>query len=213
MNALTGVDNLFHVSPEPSACTAGADLSPILMGLPDFKRGSRVAAAHHDSGSAHPTIAFVDMEGLGDKSGEHHVRLATPFLIISKVVIYNWKGMPNKQTMLEELLVMVEAVDKVSPGEATFGTLIILMRDVERGAEDIKDILMEEESTEGYTFKEKKLKEERNLIRRGLQAAFRSITVHLLPCPHQNIEGGGVRLSEVTPAFSASLDVLRGSIA
>lgn len=84
MNALTGVDNLFHVSPEASACTAGADLSPILMALPDFQRGSR-DPVHPYSGSAHPTIAFVDMEGLGDKSGEHHVRLATPFLIVSKV--------------------------------------------------------------------------------------------------------------------------------
>lgn len=108
-----------------------------------------------------------------------------------KVVIYNWRGMPNKQTMLEELLVMVMATDKVLPGEATFGHLIILMRDVERGAGDIENILMEEESTEGYTYMEKKQKDERNLIRKGLKAAFRSITVQLLPCPHHAIDGEG----------------------
>lgn len=84
MNAMTGFDDLFRVSPESHPCTAGADLSPILMALPDFERGGG-APFHPSSGSAHPTIAFVDMEGLGDKSGEHHVRLATPFLIVSKV--------------------------------------------------------------------------------------------------------------------------------
>lgn len=37
MNALTGSDGVFRVSPEEIACTAGADLSPILMPLPEFK--------------------------------------------------------------------------------------------------------------------------------------------------------------------------------
>lgn len=84
MNALTGFDHLFPVSPEPFPCTAGVDLSPIVMALPDFERGGGTPF-HPSSGSAHPTIAFVDMEGLGDKNPEHHVRLATPFLIVSKV--------------------------------------------------------------------------------------------------------------------------------
>lgn len=84
MNALTGSDNVFPVSPEPIACTAGADLSPILMSLPAFKQGGG-GVASSSSCQPHPTIAFVDMEGQGDKSPEHDVRLATPFLLISKV--------------------------------------------------------------------------------------------------------------------------------
>ena len=84
MNALTGFDNVFPVSPEPTACTAGADLSPILMRLPEFTRGGGGVAASSPC-QPHPTVAFVDMEGQGDKSPEHDVRLATPFLLVSKV--------------------------------------------------------------------------------------------------------------------------------
>lgn len=86
MNALTGSDNTFRVSPEAVACTAGADLSPILMPLSDFKRvggGSRTRSRR--TASVEPTVAFVDMEGQGDKCEEHDVRLAAPFLLLSKV--------------------------------------------------------------------------------------------------------------------------------
>lgn len=85
MNALTGSDNVFPVSPEPTACTAGADLSPILMSLPEFEQGGDGGVATSSSCQPHPTIAFVDMEGQGDKSPEHDVRLETPFLLVSKV--------------------------------------------------------------------------------------------------------------------------------
>lgn len=67
MNALTGVDDMFPVSPQVLPCTAGADLSPIFMDMPDFETG-RGAPSRPTSGSAHPKIAFVDMEGLGDKN-------------------------------------------------------------------------------------------------------------------------------------------------
>jgi len=86
VNALTGSDNVFRVSPEAVACTAGADLSPILMPLSDFKRaGGGRRTPSRPSSSAEPTVAFVDMEGQGDKSEEHDVRLAAPFLLLSKV--------------------------------------------------------------------------------------------------------------------------------
>lgn len=86
MNALTGSDNVFPVSSEPFACTAGADLSPTLMSLPAFKQGG-VGNATSSCCHSRPTVAFVDMEGQGDKSPEHDVRLATPFLLVSKVSV------------------------------------------------------------------------------------------------------------------------------
>ena len=85
MNALTGRGGVFPVSPAAVPCTAGADLSPILMPFSTFERGGRGSIARSSSVSAQPTIAFVDMEGQGDKSTEHGVRLATTFLVISKV--------------------------------------------------------------------------------------------------------------------------------
>ncbi|CAN0359647.1 unnamed protein product, partial [Scytosiphon promiscuus] len=84
MNALTGCDNVFPVSPEVHPCTAGADLSPILMPLSDFAKGGGVSKSLRQSPSSQPTIALVDMEGQGDKSTEHGVRLATTFLVVSK---------------------------------------------------------------------------------------------------------------------------------
>lgn len=84
MNALTGFDDMFPVSPEVIPCTAGVDLSPILMPLLDFKRGGRGHTSCPPSTSPGPTIAFADMEGQGDQSAEHDIRLATPFLLLSK---------------------------------------------------------------------------------------------------------------------------------
>lgn len=86
MNALAGRNGVFPVSPAVVPCTTGADLSPILMPLPSFAQLGREeefdrSAPAPDS----PTIAFVDLEGQGDKSVEHGVRLATTFLVLSKV--------------------------------------------------------------------------------------------------------------------------------
>ena len=85
MNALNGSSGVFCVSPAAVPCTAGADLSPILLPLPVFARGSGGSAARTPPAPGQPAIAFVDMEGQGDKSTEHGVRLATTFLLISRV--------------------------------------------------------------------------------------------------------------------------------
>lgn len=82
MNALTRQDGMFRASAGTPPCTAGADLSQALMSLSDFKNGR---GSTTDRSTWNPTIAFVDMEGQGDKSTDHDVRLATPFLLVSKV--------------------------------------------------------------------------------------------------------------------------------
>lgn len=83
MNALAGSDTAFLVSPEVRPCTAGADLSPTLMPLSEFSSlGSEFDGLPFNSSD--PTIGFVDMEGQGDRSSERDVRLATPFLLLSK---------------------------------------------------------------------------------------------------------------------------------
>ncbi|CAM9938236.1 unnamed protein product [Ectocarpus fasciculatus] len=217
MNALTGHDNLFPVSPNVEPCTAGADISPFLASLSDFERGGRSETSHTSPALDEPTIAFVDMEGQGDKSNEHGVRLATTFLVASKVVIYNWMFLPNKNTMLQELLVMVKAAGKVVNSEGkrehAFGHLIILLRDVTDRAAETEAFVMGIEDTEDVTFEAAKDGIERNLIRTTLKKAFKSITFHTMPSPHANIGLGAVPLSAVTPEFSASLGQLRRIIA
>lgn len=85
MNALAGRNDVFPVSPAVVPCTAGADLSPILMPLPSFAQLGRDEFDRSARAPVSPTIAFVDLEGQGDKSIEHGVRLATTFLVLSKV--------------------------------------------------------------------------------------------------------------------------------
>ncbi len=231
MNALAGADDVFCVSPEAVACTAGADLSPILMPLSDFKRaggGSRTPP--RPPTSAEPTVAFVDMEGQGDKSEQHDVRLAAPFLLLSKVkrgmslvvfsnkqyvppprrigicipailrppdrqvVIFNWMGLPNKHTMLQELVVMVKAAEKVlmeseDKSRPTFGHLIILMRDVDGKVAEVEELVLGHENTRNLKHEQKKDPMERNAIREGLVDAFESITFHTMPSPHRKISG------------------------
>lgn len=84
MNALTGFDNMFPVSPGAAPCTVGADLSPILMPLSDFRRGGGDRKSSVIPALPEPTIVFSDMEGQGDQSAEHDTRLATPFLLLSQ---------------------------------------------------------------------------------------------------------------------------------
>ncbi|CAN0238010.1 unnamed protein product, partial [Ectocarpus sp. 4 AP-2014] len=217
MNALTRQDGMFRASAGTPPCTAGADLSQTLMSLSDFKNGR--GSTIHES-TLNPTIAFVDMEGQGDKSTEHDVRLATPFLLVSKVVLYNWMSLPNKNTMLEELEVMVQAADKVTTdnnqGQRHFGHLIILVRDVggaER-AEEVKRLVLDnEEAGPGRTrLAQRRAQDERNIIRDGLREGFASITVHAMPRPHPQCGDRVVDMSDVEREFIASVDELRDTI-
>lgn len=83
MNELARQAGMFRVSaPGSPYWTSGADLSQGLMSLSDFKGGKGSTTYYSTSD---PTIAFVDMESQGDKSTYHDVRLATPFLLVSKV--------------------------------------------------------------------------------------------------------------------------------
>lgn len=82
MNALTRQQGMFRASAGVPPCTAGADLSQALMSVSELRS---VSGSTIGSSTSDPTIAFVDMEGQGDKSTDHDVRLATPFLLVSKV--------------------------------------------------------------------------------------------------------------------------------
>ena len=111
--------------------------------------------------------------------------------------MYNWMSLPNKNTMLEELEVMVQAADKVTTdnnqGQRHFGHLIILVRDVggRERAEEVKRLVLDnEEAGPGRTrLPERRARDERNIIRDGLREGFASITVHAMPRPHPQCGG------------------------
>ncbi|CAM9694172.1 unnamed protein product [Scytosiphon promiscuus] len=133
------------------------------------------------------------------------------------VVIFNWLGLPNKNTILQQLVLMVKAGEKVAKRgdgpEPKFGHLVLLMRDVKMSAVDIKALIMNEEDEGDFSLKEAVSIMDRNIIRKGLKAAFKSIDVITMPSPHVDISDGAVPLSEVSPGFAASLGYLRGVIA
>ncbi|CAM9855642.1 unnamed protein product, partial [Ectocarpus fasciculatus] len=133
-----------------------------------------------------------------------------------QVVIFNWLGLPNKSTILQRLVVMILAAEKVSrrknEGEPMFGHLILVMRDVKQRAEEVEALVMDNED-DGLTHEDAEGVTERNLIRKRLRAVFKSVVVHTMHRPHPEIADGAVPLSEVSPGFTTSLDELRDTIA
>lgn len=80
MNALARRDNIFEVSPAVVPCTSGVDLSKTVVSLDEF-----MGAASSGEADSMPCVGFVDVEGLGDKDPAHHVKLAIPPMLVSKV--------------------------------------------------------------------------------------------------------------------------------
>jgi len=96
--------------------------------------------------------------------------------------------------MLQELVVMVKAAEKVMMGgedesRPTFGHLIILMRDVDGKVDEVEKLVLGREDTKNLKLKQKKDPMERNMIREGLKDAFESIAFHTMPAPHPRISG------------------------
>lgn len=180
--------------------------------LHGFTEGTPLNSTYWSLGFSRPLCCSREVEAIAPLSQYLVARtlversiLFTPILP-SQVIIYNWHHLPNKQTMLDELVVMVEAAEKVlredkeggdgdQNGEAngketpSFGHLIILTRDIEGKAKEIEDFVLGMEQTQGLKHKEKLKAGERNLIREGLESAFESITFHTMPCPHPDIAG------------------------
>ena len=48
-------------------------------------------------------VGFVDVEGQGDQSEAYDALLVTPLLLLSKVILFNWKGGVEKTSMLKLL--------------------------------------------------------------------------------------------------------------
>lgn len=108
-------------------------------------------------------------------------------------MIFNWLGLPNKNTILQRLVVMIKAGRRVmgreDEREPAFGHLILLMRDVKGKTAEIEALVMDDEDAGDLTFDDAKDVLERNRIRKGLRAAFKSIIVHTMNRPHPEIAG------------------------
>jgi hypothetical protein len=115
MNVLTGEEDLFAQSGRVEPCTCGVDLSNFFPTVSHFKeRGlskaeegfwslwsSRKSEATKKDAytpqelamqALETRVGFVDVEGQGDRDETYDTLLATPILLCSQVVLFNWMG-------------------------------------------------------------------------------------------------------------------------
>lgn len=119
-----------------------------------------------------------------------------------QVVLFNWKGLPNKSSMLDHLAVMTRVAAVVGDddqGENAFGHLIVLLRDVSPKHEDRAErlLLQEEDVTSATTQIENEHITSRNDMRKLLNFAFHSVRVVCLPRPHADIDGETTRKTHI----------------
>lgn len=204
--------DVFRVTHGAQPCTAGVDLCLDMLPVTIVDEQER-------SDTNDGRVAFVDVEGQGDRSEEYDVTLALPIALLSQVVIFNIMGGVAKNEVLEKLAVFTTAAQRVvepehgddgdtamdhddddeGESEGIFGHLHIVYRDysLESTADEVRaQIMGRERRTRAKDARR------RNEIRDLLESQFASITVHLLPHPKLD-----------APGFDAGVQALRGAIA
>ncbi len=116
MNCLIG-DSVFRTTDTIGVCTKGVQIGSVV----------------HEVGKGGCAF-FVDTEGQGDEDVDSDTTLLTPILLLSKVVLFNWKGGLQKNQILNELAILVEVGNCVSSNSleddtSKFGHLHIVLRD------------------------------------------------------------------------------------
>ena len=213
MNMLAGEREIFAISNKKDSCTQGVEVSDKWLTLEAFSKIDNDSAL-----KAAPAvrIGFVDAEGQGDKDVSYDAELVCPILLVSKLVIFNWKGDLQKDHLLQTLGVMSRAAKNVrdesgsggGAGQPPFGHLHIVFRDwqaVDSSEAEVQADLFRPEGTAASRA--------RDLIRAEVQAAFSSVRVWLLDAP----AGGDalktkLTLDATTAKFRAQVRALRGAM-
>lgn len=218
MNVLAGEREIFTISNKKDSCTQGVDVSDKWLTLEAFSKIDNDSAL-----KAAPAlrVGFVDAEGQGDKDVSYDAELVCPILLVSKVVIFNWKGDLQKDHLLQTLGVMSRAAKNVhdessssssgggsSGSSPPFGHLHIVFRDwqaVDSNESDVQaDLFRPEGNAAGRA---------RDLIRAEVLAAFASVRVWLLDAPASSEQLKTKLTIEATSGkFRAQVRALRGAM-
>ena len=96
-------------------------------------KGVQIAARAHPVANGGCAF-FVDTEGQGDEDVDSDITLVTPILLLSKVILFNWKGGMQKEEILNKLAILAKVAHHVSSdnfedNRSTFGHLNIVLRD------------------------------------------------------------------------------------
>mmetsp|Transcript_109002 Transcript_109002/g.351812 ORF Transcript_109002/g.351812 Transcript_109002/m.351812 type:complete len:402 (-) Transcript_109002:79-1284(-) len=176
MNALLDAV-AFEVSPQARPLTRGVDICANL-----------IPGSHFGWSTGMPKMVFLDVEGQGDKGLRHDVKLATPLLLISKVVILHeiCPIGPSKEGLLEMLQIMMKAASQVgerSERNNLFGCLHIVLRDCCQDEEACHSIIFDtEDAAEAETDDQADAINKRNEIREAIRLSFEQRpTVWCLP--------------------------------
>lgn len=116
MNCLMG-DSVFNTSNADDVCTKGVQIANVTH---QVKNGG--------------CVVFVDTEGQGDEDDQCDITLLTSILLLSKVILFNWKGGMQKNKILNELTILAQVAKRVwsnsvDDNTSKFGHLNIVLRD------------------------------------------------------------------------------------
>ena len=166
MNALARLTGLFVVSANARSCTQGVDLS------------SRTVPCSHLGAETGGDIqlAFVDLEGQGDKGATYDMRLVAPMLLISKAIIINvtCAAGPPKDEILDNLASVMRATRLLHATtrsqHGAYGNLHVILRDCDNNEGEIHAMLfgLEEGAPNDHALSN------RNDIRREISTVFES---------------------------------------
>ena len=166
MNALAK-RKVFGVSAQARSYTKGVHISPSFA--ENIKYDDR------------PKVAYADMEGQKDQGMSYDVKLATPVLLVSKVVFLNvvCPGGPSKVGILETLAILMNAakqVTKPKDRKNLFGNLHIVLRDCMQNERECFDIIFGlEDDSEADTDDQADAIKKRNDVRGAIKASFESL--------------------------------------
>jgi hypothetical protein len=236
MNTLAGQEDMFRISNAREPCTQGVDLCSHVMPLNNFAAiadtdtddGTHVSASLEKNSTV---VGFVDAEGQGDRDVTYDARLVTPVLLMSKVVIFNWKDSLQKDAILNLLGVMIMAAEGIKLGEQQEGSggggesgpkfehLHIVFRDwnfIDVSEDEVfADLFdVETEPPGGVSTTHGDGTGLRNKARADLLRTFASIRVHLFPAPVASTAdlATKIRFHMLTPRFRGKLAALRSAI-
>lgn len=161
-------------------------------------------------------VGFVDAEGQGDRDTKYDSKLVSPVLLMSKVVLFNWKAGVLKDEIINRLACIAMAANGIDTeereqGGQVFGHLHIVFRDwnfAEKSKEDVYKAIFQMERGRSEDM------QRRNLARRTLEESFESITIWLLPPPVVKCDklSEKIPFDELVPAFTNKVSELRDTI-
>jgi hypothetical protein len=202
MNALSD-SQAFGVSSQARSFTQGVHICNRLAPLTVF--GGPIDG---------PKLAFVDAEGQADKGKSYDIKLATPLLLVSKVIIMNeiCPTGPSKEDILRTIEIFMRAAEQVSERKKRkklFGNLHLMMRDCAQPEQECWDIIFEQEDPNvSETDEQAKAIEERNKIREGIFVAFETTPkVWCLPKLMQSKAPSNYR--DCAPAYVNKINEIR----